>query len=873
MAVAAGYASAEGSPQGAASGQDPRGRTQMFWKPKIGCRIKADLRTGLPDFTHYLVSRSWADRRALRTVGGDGVSTYALDGDRRMPFTVSASFIKLKPVNIPRFGYQDDPKAYFPHGEMAVVKLLEGQLAFLSHVRDYEIQSGARLLQTDLTRQELADISHGRLVLESLQSTSLRPFEWQPRKFFAFLMANSKGVVDQRLFLCVREVPRLPGTVIKHGSYTFYACLDYTTYLQRGHELYLTSNGMVLSYEDVAPMYSTIGHLTTREGEVPAREVRAQPAAKKRPKTTSDASPSKGSSPREEVPTVDAEALRRLIEEEDIRAAKVREAAQTEAEGSVRYAYQAGDTVHGKVNPSQIRLQEETKGILKRARTNPWHLFNHGLPATPSSESLRGIDFLRKPRSFLATGNFYSEMTLKPRLAKLLHDLQDAETPEFRPLVREIGFRPPRDDDPRDKQSKTDDPDYADNAADTLAYNALHLDRDRYRETGDVREDFSYLRGIISEAHGKDFFDQVATSYEIRKKYMVKTVEGYNLYDSSLKEPFHAPYILAVLNSALQNTNEKTFKRKLFEELFTRPYGDIVVEEFLENLPGPVIEEIPESEPTKDAQTHEADGPSDEKAQEAHRRVRTASSAETENEKALDNLEVNGYGYNGMYHDDVRTDRVGAFKVQHTRWRVRHHPHQQEKFHLSETELFDSLVKMQPIYMCRPSCNDLVFGAGDIRSTLDHHVMEKASDIRASALEVMSGLIEKVKELDSQRKPATREELLNYMLHTFLCMGVSQEEIGDLSLDKMPSPQLFRFGFAEDAPVPVYTSKTKYAAMVLNLSNFSRGRKQSAPSVFSDNIDWDVTGTSRGSLIKSVAQAKAHLYSFCARQERSTMTS
>ena len=100
-----------------------------------------------------------------------------------------------------------------------------------------------------------------------------------------------------------------------------------------------------------------------------------------------------------------------------------------------------------------------------------------------------------------------------------------------------------------------------------------------------------------------------------------------------------------------------------------------------------------------------------------------------------------------MYHDDVRADHVGAFKVQHMRWRVRHHPHQQEKFHLSETELFDSLVKTQPIYMRRPSRNDVVSRAGDIRSTLDDHLMEKPSDIRASALEVTPGLIEKVREL------------------------------------------------------------------------------------------------------------------------------
>ena len=45
--------------------------------------------------------------------------------------------------------------------------------------------------------------------------------------------------------------------MIKYGNYMFYAQLDYVSYLQHGHELYLTSNGVVLAYKNIAPMYLT----------------------------------------------------------------------------------------------------------------------------------------------------------------------------------------------------------------------------------------------------------------------------------------------------------------------------------------------------------------------------------------------------------------------------------------------------------------------------------------------------------------------------------------------------------------------------------------------------------------------------------------
>eukprot|EP00439_Symbiodinium_sp_Y106_P013994 s2978_g2.t1 len=145
-------------------------------------------------------------------------------------------------------------------------------------------------------------------------------------------------------------------------------------------------------------------------------------------------------------------------------------------------------------------------------------------------------------------------------------------------------------------------------------------------------------------------------------------------------------------------------------------------------------------------------------------------------------------------------------------WRVAAPPHAHQKFHLSETALFTQVCKMLPIYD---------------RRTLDDRLMAKASDVQEAALEVQENLLRKVRELHESGRPATREELLNAMLHLFLSADVDEDEVGDLSLDKVPTPQLFRYGVGEEGPVPIYTSKTKYTALILNLGNFVRGRKRS----------------------------------------------
>ena len=105
------------------------------------------------------------------------------------------------------------------------------------------------------------------------------------------------------------EVSPGPGTVIKYGNYMFFAGLDYESFLNHDHELYLTSNGVVLAYVDVAPMSLTFHYRPPHEK--------------------------------------DPEGLK--SEKKQHGREKEAGTAATESEGSTRYAYQHGDTVHGKV--------------------------------------------------------------------------------------------------------------------------------------------------------------------------------------------------------------------------------------------------------------------------------------------------------------------------------------------------------------------------------------------------------------------------------------------------------------------------------------------------------------------------------------------
>ena len=140
----------------------------------------------------------------------------------------------------------------------------------------------------------------------------------------------------------------------------------------------------------------------------------------------------------------------------------------------------------------------------------------------------------------------------------------------------------------------------------------------------------------------------------------------------------------------------------------------------------------------------------------------------------------------------------------------------------------ESVDQMEPIYYRRSTKLDVVFRAGDYRITLDDKEMARASAAREEALELNRMLLQRLRELNQSRRSASREELMNAMLHYFLAVGVDDHELGDLSLERMARPM----GPVEEGPVPIYNSRSKYTALVLNLASFARNRKRTAPSIF-----------------------------------------
>ena len=235
----------------------------------------------------------------------------------------------------------------------------------------------------------------------------------------ALLFALADNAIARQFTLCVPAARYLSwGWYSDKVRQLYVLCeLDYESFLNHGHELYLTSNGIVLSYADVAPMYLTFHYRPPHEkdpgglkyekkkheagvgssheegtsasasasatGSSPQGEVPADASAlhvKKMPKRlrtsdqAADSSTPKGGSPQGEVPTLDKESLQKLIRENELEDEKKRQSAATESEGSTRYAYQQGDTVRGKVDATKAQQQEELNEILRR-----WRLFKFGL--------------------------------------------------------------------------------------------------------------------------------------------------------------------------------------------------------------------------------------------------------------------------------------------------------------------------------------------------------------------------------------------------------------------------------------------------------------------------------------------------------------
>ena len=107
--------------------------------------------------------------------------------------------------------------------------------------------------------------------------------------------------------------------------------------------------------------------------------------------------------------------------------------------------------------------------------------------------------------------------------------------------------------------------------------------------------------------------------------------------------------------------------------------------------------------------------------------------------------QIHGYNKCGLYHDDIRLDKINSFKVQHMYFRKEAPRHPHMKFNFAEEDLIESVCQMEPIYDRRSSKMNVVFRAGDYRSTLDDKEMARASAAREEALELNQKLLERLR--------------------------------------------------------------------------------------------------------------------------------
>ena len=83
----------------------------------------------------------------------------------------------------------------------------------------------------------------------------------------------------------------------------------------------------------------------------------------------------------------------------------------------------------------------------------------------------------------------------------------------------------------------------------------------------------------------------------------------------------------------------------------------------------------------------------------------------------------------GFYHDDGRHDPVYWLKLQHMIFRDPNVPfiHPTQKYGCTERLLWDCVKKLDPVYMNRAPKGEIIFDAGDVRSTIDDNLLEKSS--------------------------------------------------------------------------------------------------------------------------------------------------
>ena len=206
--------------------------------------------------------------------------------------------------------------------------------------------------------------------------------------------------------------------------------------------------------------------------------------------------------------------------------------------------------------------------------------------------------------------------------------------------------------------------------------------------------------------------------------------------------------------------------------------------------------------------------------------------------------------------EKVRQGVITSFKLWHMCYRTKSRDfpaqHPCEKYRAQERKVFEAMARLDPVYMSRKSKNDIVFRAGDLRSTYDEELLEKSSDAGIRVGNAHKKLYEKLLS-----EGGTQEELQNAMLHYFLACKITSEEAGDLVLEDERAYHETNTNIMVDGP-PLYTSKEALGILTVNLGNFVRGRKKTVPGKFAAHVDRK-DSDNVGPLVKSLARSQNHI--------------
>ena len=136
-----------------ASSSFPTGAAVKFWVPNLGARVPVNLTTGLPDYSEYVKSGMWVQRRRLRVCGGTGETAYMPDGDRSWPDTFPVLNIKIYDAFCQMQGVTQEQVV----NPLSALEILEGQVALVHHIMAYEEANPALHILTPRQKSEQAN--------------------------------------------------------------------------------------------------------------------------------------------------------------------------------------------------------------------------------------------------------------------------------------------------------------------------------------------------------------------------------------------------------------------------------------------------------------------------------------------------------------------------------------------------------------------------------------------------------------------------------------------------------------------------------------------------------------------------------------------